>query len=184
MASPRPLDRTARRGHDALATPGTAAGHHLVFLPEREQPRFFLWGAAFAASPLAARGLRGKALLVDEALALREVEGASIPLLDALPLLGAMTTAEAERAPGSVAVWSLAAKLALDLVGRERLVPRIERTQGGTEARSAVALSLPEDSVRVAALAKAFPPAAHALPGPATARPPAGPHRQAARRRP
>jgi hypothetical protein len=89
MASPRPLDRTARRGHDAVAAPGTSAGHHLVFLPEREQPRFFLWGAGSAASPLAARGLRGKALLVDEALALCEVEGTSISLLDALPLLGA-----------------------------------------------------------------------------------------------
>jgi SNF2 family DNA or RNA helicase len=174
MASPRPLDRTARRGHDAVAAPGTSAGHHLVFLPEREQPRFFLWGAASAASPLAARGLRGKALLVDEALALREVEGTSISLLDALPLLGAMTTAEAERVPGSVAVWSLAAKLALDLVGRERLLPRIERTRHGTEARSAVALSLPEDAERVAALARAFPPAAHAVPGTASPPPPAG----------
>ncbi|HEV3458291.1 MAG TPA: SNF2 helicase-associated domain-containing protein, partial [Thermoanaerobaculia bacterium] len=174
MASPRPLDRTAPRGHDAVAAPGTSAGHHLVFLPEREQPRFFLWGAASAASPLAARGLRGKALLVDEALALREVEGTSIPLLDALPLLGAMTTAETERAPASVAVWSLAAKLALDLVGRERLVPRIERTRQGTEARSAVALSLPEDAERVAALARAFPPAAHAVPGIAAPLSPAG----------
>jgi superfamily II DNA or RNA helicase len=157
-----------------VAAPGTSAGHHLVFLPEREQPRFFLWGAASAASPLAARGLRGKALLVDEALALREVEGTSIPLLDALPLLGAMTTAETERAPASVAVWSLAAKLALDLVGRERLVPRIERTRQGTEARSAVALSLPEDAERVAALARAFPPAAHAVPGIAAPLSPAG----------
>ncbi|HEY6323159.1 MAG TPA: DEAD/DEAH box helicase [Thermoanaerobaculia bacterium] len=179
MVIPRRRTSNAARPEGRLAS---AAGHHLVFLPSREEPRFFLWGAASVASPLAARGVRAKALLVDEALALREVDGTSVPLLDALPLLAAMTTAEAERAPGSVAVWSLAAKLALDLVGRERLVPRIERTQGGTEARSAVALSLPEDAERVAALAKAFPPAAHAVPGSATARPPAGARRQAAGR--
>ncbi|HVR08427.1 MAG TPA: DEAD/DEAH box helicase, partial [Thermoanaerobaculia bacterium] len=153
---------------------GTAAGHHLVFLPERDEPRFFLWGAASMTSPLAARGVRGKALLVNEALALREVEGTSVALLDALPLLAAMTASAAALAPGSVAVWSLAAKLALDLVGRERLYPRVERTASGAEVRSAVALSLPEDAERVAALARAFPPAAHAVPCPGAERSPAG----------
>ncbi|HYL04734.1 MAG TPA: hypothetical protein VE075_01760, partial [Thermoanaerobaculia bacterium] len=160
--APTGASRPARRSGDAPAASAAAAGHHLVFLPERDEPRFFLWGAASAASPLAARGRRGKAVLVDEALVVREVDGTSVPLLDALPLLAAMTTTEAERAPASVAVWSLAAKLALDLVGRERLLPRIERTRSGTAARSVVALGLPEDAERVAALARAFPPAAHA----------------------
>ncbi len=161
-----------------MTSPGrserNAAGHHLVFLPERPEPRFFLWGAASLASPLAALGKPGKALLVDEELAPREVKGVSVPLLDALPPLAAMTMTEIERGPGSVAVWSLAAKLALDLVGRERLVPRIERPEEGTEARSAVALSLPEDLERVTTLAQAFPPAAHAVPGPGPARSPRG----------
>jgi hypothetical protein len=170
MPRSRPRPSTAsRRGKEPLAS-ASAAGHHLVFLPERAGPHFFLWGAAAAASPLAARGARAKALLLDEALAWREIEGTSVFLLDALPLLAAMTAAELQRAPGSVAVWSLAAKLALDLVGRERLVPRIERTEEGAEARTAVALSLPEDAERVTALARSFPPAAHAVPAAAVPR--------------
>src|SRR2546430_12240955 len=76
-----------------------------------------------------------------------------------------MNAAETERAPASVAAWSLAAKLALDLVGRERLVPRLVPTNGGAEARFAVALALAEDADRVAALVKVLPLAAHAVPG-------------------
>jgi hypothetical protein len=48
-------------------------------------------------------------------------------------------------------------KLALDPVGRERLVPRLVRTDGGVEARFAVALALPEDAERVALLVRVLP---------------------------
>jgi SNF2 family DNA or RNA helicase len=52
----------------------------------------------------------------------------------------------------------------LDLVGRERIVPRILHTPAGTEARFAIALGHPEDARRVADLARSMPPAAHAVP--------------------
>ncbi len=79
-------------------------------------------------------------------------------------MLAAVATEEAERVPASVVAWSYAAKLALELVGRERVVPRLqERPGGGMEARWGVALSLAEDADRVKALGQAFPPAAHAV---------------------
>ncbi|MCC6611755.1 MAG: DEAD/DEAH box helicase [Burkholderiales bacterium] len=137
---------------------------HVVFLPDRAAPRFFVWGAGAAAAPLFAHGKPERVPLVDEALAPRELHGVAVPLLDALTRLAAMTAAETERAPASLAAWSLAAKLALDLVGRERIVPRVVSANGSTEARFAVALALPEDAERVAALAKDFPLAAHAVP--------------------
>ena len=145
-----------------MQEPGTAA--HLVFVPDHVAPRFFLWGAGAAGSPLAVHGAPARFPLVDQALVAREIEGLSVPLLQALPRLAALTAAETDRAPASLAAWSLAAKLALDLVGRERFVPRIVRANGATEARFAVALALPEDAERVAALARTFPLAAHAVP--------------------
>ena len=143
---------------------GAEGACHLVFLPDRAAPRFFVWGAGAVASPLSAGGTPEKACLLDETLAPRELAGVAVPLLDALPLLAAMTAAETDRAPASVAGWSLAAKLALDLVGRERLVPRIAAANGGTTAGFAVSLALPEDAERVVTLAKVFPLAAHAVP--------------------
>ena len=143
---------------------GAEGACHLVFLPDRAAPRFLVWGAGAVASPLSAGGTPEKACLVDETLAPRELAGVAVPLLDALPLLAAMTAAETDRAPASVAGWSLAAKLALDLVGRERLVPRVVAANGGTTAGFAVSLALPEDAERVVALAKVFPLAAHAVP--------------------
>jgi len=125
-----------------------------VFLPDRAAPRFLVWGAGAVASPLSAGGTPEKACLVDETLAPRKLAGVAVPLLDALPLLAAMTAAETDRAPASVAGWSLAAKLALDLVGRERLVPRVVAANGGTKAGFAVSLALPEDAERVVALAR------------------------------
>src|SRR2546427_3159352 len=144
---------------------GAEGACHLVFLPDRAAPRFLVWGAGAVASPLSAGGTPERAGLVDEPLAPRALAGVAVPLLDALPLLAAMTAAETDRAPASVAGWSLAAKLALDLVGRERLVPRIAAGNGGTTAGFAVSLALPEDAGRGGALAKGFPPAPPALPG-------------------
>jgi len=156
----------ATRGIEARPVqPWAGAGElHLVFLPDRGAPRFFLWGAGALASPLSVRGKPEKVFVVDETLAPRELAGIAIPLFDALAVLAATTAAEMEHAPASVAAWSLAAKLALDLVARERVMPRVVRAEGGTEARFAAALSMPEDVGRVAALAKVFPLAAHAVP--------------------
>jgi hypothetical protein len=159
--------RPAQRRPRPQGTPRASAlatGPHLVFLPHGRAPRFFLWGPAAAATLRFAHGKPETVTLIDEALAPRSVDGLAVPLLEAVPRLAAMTAAEADRAPASFGAWSLAAKLALDLVGRERMVPRILPANGGTEARFAVALTLPEDAERVAELAKVFPLAAHAVP--------------------
>ncbi len=129
---------------------------HLVFLPDRPAPRFFLWGSGAAGSSLARCGRPQKALVLGETLAAREVAGVAVPLLEALPLLAAMNAAETERAPASVAAWSLAAKLALDLVGRERLVPRLVPTNGGAEARFAFTQFREMGNRLVAALTRAL----------------------------
>ncbi|MEK7860855.1 MAG: hypothetical protein AAB284_05820, partial [Chloroflexota bacterium] len=112
---------------------------HLVFVPDPRDPRFFLWGGASADAPgaaptvsaLAARGRRETARVVDESLRVAGVTGTAISLRDALPALAAMSDDEAAAAPASVAAWRLAAKLALDLVARERLVPRVRRAPHG-----------------------------------------------------
>ena len=162
MTRSRPRGGPQRPGDRPAAV---ATSPHAVFLPEAGRPRFFLWGAGSAAiATLFGQGRPEIVPLIDEALARRPIEGIAVPLLDAVPRLAAMTAAEADRAPPSLAAWSLAAKLALDLVGRERLVPRIVQARGGTEARFSVALALPEDAERVAELAKVFPLAAHAVP--------------------
>jgi len=146
---------------------------HLLFLPDQSDPRFFLWGETPESAPerrravaaLVACGERASARLVDESLGIADVSGTAVGLREALPALVALSEDDVARAPASVAAWSLAAKLALDLVCRERLLPRVRRTpDGATEARWAVALALDEDADRVRALAEAFPPAAHAVP--------------------
>ena len=47
---------------------GAEGACHLVFLPDRAAPRFFVWGAGAVASPLSAGGTPEKACLLDETL--------------------------------------------------------------------------------------------------------------------
>ncbi|HKE18111.1 MAG TPA: DEAD/DEAH box helicase, partial [Kofleriaceae bacterium] len=154
-----------------------AAPLHVVFLPERDAPRFFLWGAGAAGSPLAAGGRAESARVLGEDLRLVDQRGVSLALLDGLTRLAQLGAAEVERAPASLAAWSSAAKLALELVARERLVPRLVGGHGGDggggQARTAVALAREGDAERVMALARAFPLAAHGVsaPGGDVARP-------------
>jgi hypothetical protein len=147
-----------------------SADLHLVFLPDGDAPRFFVWGGEAAGSALAAGGRQESATVVGDKLRVRETPGVAVGLIDAVGRLARMTAAELERAPASVAAWSAAAKLALELVARERLVPRLS-TEGG-KAGTAMALSRTDDAERVLALAKAFPLAAHGVPaaGPAPRR--------------
>jgi hypothetical protein len=93
-----------------------------------------------------------------------EVDGLAIPLRDALPALAAIGVAEAQQLPPSVAIWSAAAKFALDLVSRGRVIPAIESTESRVEARWRASISLGDDADRFARLANSFPPAAHAIP--------------------
>jgi superfamily II DNA or RNA helicase len=137
---------------------------HLVFVPDPRAPHFFLWGEAASESPLAVLGDPGTAVLLDAALQVREVAGYSLQLLSTLRALAAISATELQQLAPSIAVWSLASKLLLDLVARERCVPRVVATLDGTQARWAVALSLPDDATRANLLAKSFPLSAHAVP--------------------
>jgi len=138
---------------------------HLVFLPDRVRPRFLAWGPDGDAARLLPPALRKeRADLVDATLARRKVSGVGIDLVDALPGLAALTADDLEACSGSVAAWSMGTKLALDLVARGRLLPRIDTSAGRSVARFGVCLADPEDAERVERLARAFPPAAHAVP--------------------
>ncbi|WP_434047784.1 MULTISPECIES: SNF2-related protein [Sorangium] len=147
----------------------------LVFLPD--DLRFFFWDDTDA-DRTAARSLGAtapaEALVVSEAGRVERRAGEAAPLLDGVAALARVAQDDLGRAPPSVAAWSLASKLALDLVVRERVVPRVTPGDGGgAEARWAVSLAAPEDAARVAALARAMPVAAHAVPahaGPDAAR--------------
>ncbi|WP_438010850.1 DEAD/DEAH box helicase [Sorangium sp. So ce321] len=147
----------------------------LVFLPD--DVRLFFRGDTDA-DRLAARWLGAttpaEAIVVSEAGRVERRAGEAAPLLDGVAALARMARDDLGRAPPSVAAWSLASKLALDLVVRERVVPRVtpgDGGGGGVEARWAVSLAAPEDAARVAALARAMPPAAHAVPAAAHAEP-------------
>ena len=138
----------------------------LVYLPDRGA--FFLWG-----DERSARGLNGLGVDGQPAVATvvspgkrAEVEGISLPLFTTMARLAVIPAAEIPSLPGSIAIWALASKLALDLVGRERVAPIIVRHGGTLQARWGAALSAPEDSAQVAALARSMPHSAHAVPAP------------------
>jgi len=133
-------------------------------MPQAPQPQFFLWGENHRGCSLHCLGAATRRWIIDEELQTREVVGVALPLLEAVPRLALMAQDELQNASASVALWSRAAKLALDLVARERLVPRTVTCEGHVEARFAVALGMPEDSERVSQLAKSMPLAAHAVP--------------------
>ncbi len=136
----------------------------VVFLPNTEA--LFLWGGEplpRSLSGLSRAGVRAAVPLVTPE-GLRQCEGRELPLAATVEQLAVTRATEVESFPGSLAVWSLASKLALELISRERVVPALLRRGGRTEARWAAALAAPEDASRVAALAKSLPPSAHAVP--------------------
>jgi hypothetical protein len=133
----------------------------LAFLPDVEN--LLLWGDDAQLAKLSSAGAPHVAALLTPA-GVQQVEGVGLPLLDgAAELAGISSDSLAELSP-SVAIWALASKLGLELVARERVVPKLARRHGRMEARWAAALSASEDSSRVAALARSMPPAAHAVP--------------------
>ncbi|MGD8394953.1 MAG: DEAD/DEAH box helicase [Candidatus Eiseniibacteriota bacterium] len=88
------------------------------------------------------------------------------PALEALVLLDTAAAPGGRTAPSpSVSAWSLAVKLALELVAREQLVPvlRGDPESRHAFARWAAAITHPSDRERFGRLAAAMPPAAHAL---------------------
>jgi len=173
VSTPDPGD--ASEGHDALGAPRarllTSPASHLVVLPrDGGGPRLFLWPADHAGdrpgpvlTDLAGIGEAATATVVTEKAAAERVRGIAVPLSPAVPILAALAADDLGRVPASVAAWSLAAKLALDLVARERVTPVITATEAGAEARWGVSLALAEDAERFRRLAAALPPAAHAV---------------------
>ncbi len=142
---------------------------HLVYQPKPEStPCFFLWGDDRSRIPaidsLASLGRRATACLVSDSGRLERVTGTAVPLFDAVTTLAALDARELDRIPASVAGWSLAAKLALDLVARERVVPLVRGGRAKVEARWGISLSLPDDAQQFSRLARALPPGAHAVP--------------------
>ncbi|HEV8308198.1 MAG TPA: SNF2 helicase-associated domain-containing protein, partial [Methylomirabilota bacterium] len=145
---------------------------HLVFLPRAAGgPSLFLWpadrdsdGEPETVAALAAAGGAATARIVTADPAAARVSGVTVPLASAVPILAVLAADDLGRVPASVAAWSLAAKLALDLVARERVAPVIAATAAGAEARWGVSLALSEDAERFRRLAAALPPAAHAMP--------------------
>src|SRR5687767_332873 len=112
---------------------------HCVFQPDPRAPRFFLFGrSSWVDEPVLARlrqaGAPATAEVLTEQGTVQNVDGITIPLREAIPLLAGASVAEAERAAASIAAWSMAAKLALELVGRERIVPRVRESDGRSEA--------------------------------------------------
>ncbi|MBM4380212.1 MAG: DEAD/DEAH box helicase [Deltaproteobacteria bacterium] len=136
----------------------------LVYLPDVEA--LFWWGEESAPRGLSRFGQSGgpwSTPLVTPA-GVRQTAGLKLPLLDSLAALAVVPAGELEGLPGSVASWTLASKLVMDLVARERVVPTLTRRGGRMEARWAAALASSDDASQVAALARSMPPAAHAVP--------------------
>jgi superfamily II DNA or RNA helicase len=137
----------------------------LVFLPEPEL--LFLWGrepVPHELSALTSASGEPHAAPIVTPSGLQQVEGAAFGLLAALQAFAAVPAALVPRLAGSLAAWVLAGKVAVDLVSRERVIPTIQRRRERIEARWAAALAASEDADRVAALARSFPAAAHAVP--------------------
>ncbi len=109
----------------------SAASLHAVFIPEDR--RFFFWGEGARGATMAAGGVEATARVVGESLRVSEARGVALPLADGLARLARLSGAELAAAPASIAAWSAASKLALELVARERLVPRWIRDEGGGE---------------------------------------------------
>lgn len=94
-----------------------------------------------------------------------EVDALLVPVADAVPVLAALPTpADVQpwrRPSDSLLAWALAAKLALELVAAGRTVP-VLRAVGEAQAVASWRLVVSGEP-RVAELADALPPAAHAL---------------------
>ncbi|MFP2963654.1 ATP-dependent helicase, partial [Myxococcus sp. 1LA] len=99
----------------------------LVFLPDAET--LFLWGPEplpRVLGTLAELGERASAPLVTPE-GLRECQGRGLPLVATVERLAVVGASEVESFPGSIALWTLASKLTLELIARERVVPTLLR---------------------------------------------------------
>ncbi len=149
---------------ESVAVAPVPVGVHLLFVPDYQRAHWLLWGSEAAQSPLAILGEPTSRVIPDEKLCLRRVRGYRLPLLEGVVQLAAIKQAELPDLAASVAVWSLASKLGLELVAREQFVPRVHKQDGIQAACWSVVLNQPHDMQRFDQLANAFPVAAHAVP--------------------
>jgi hypothetical protein len=104
-------------------------------------------------------------------LSLRQVTGHCVPLAEILQKLVALPMSQSA-SPGhsrSIAVWSAAAKLAVELVAGHDVAPWIDDHNGEARGRWRADLG-PRQRARAAALARALPMSARAWPGAAPPR--------------
>jgi hypothetical protein len=185
---------------DALRVRALAESIQAVYVPGDDGGRLLLWTDAARAPPAAdaERALEllgtspaagtlspGRHVLLlptgsgrHTRLAERAVRGHELSVLATASLAALAAGPESTRAPGvrgvrpsaSLHAWCLAAKLALELVAREQIVPVLrhdpEGVDGTAQARWAAVLTRADDRQRLEQLAGALPPAAHARPAP------------------
>lgn len=117
MADPvtRTKERSCRPVHplpslgsrSILRPPPPFPSVHLLYVPNRHGPVFFLWGSAPAAgaSPLVRRlkrrGRRATATVVDSSVRMLDTSGHAIPLSIALPILAAGSEHDAQQGRGA-----------------------------------------------------------------------------------
>ncbi len=152
-------------------------GTEATFIPG-ERPTLFLWSHPSDKTTQCEEhvGISGKQRLTvpgcwskRKGLAqpvVTSVDGLSVPLEDILPPLITMPLGGASQqfVTKSVAAWSAVAKLAVELVAGQQVVPWVEQHDESPRARWRAALR-PEDRRRAEALARALPPAGRAWPG-------------------
>src|SRR4051812_6668705 len=117
----------------------------LVYLPDSEA--LFLWGTDAVPKDFPDLGRTGPRereswttrLVTPEGL--RDVSGVKLALFETAATLAVTPAAQLETLPASLAIWTLASKLGMELVSRERVVPTISRHHGRVEAHWAAALS-------------------------------------------
>jgi hypothetical protein len=152
-------------------------GAEATFIPG-ERPRVFLWSSASREAPpweedvgepgqqnltipgcWTEKGRRAR-------LGVAAVSGMSVPLENILERLVTMRLVDTRQysVTRSVAAWSAVAKLAVELVAGQHVVPWVELDDDRDRARWRAALR-PEDRRRAEALARAMPPAGRAWPG-------------------
>ncbi|MFV2073854.1 MAG: DEAD/DEAH box helicase [Thermoanaerobaculales bacterium] len=152
-------------------------GAEATFIPG-ERPALFLWSHPSGKTILGeehAGVLEQRRLTVPgswskkksrDQLVVTPVDGLSVPLEDILPPLITMPLGGTSRqcVTRSVSAWSAVAKLAVELVAGQQVVPWVEENDESPRARWRAALR-PEDRRRAEALARASPPAGRAWPG-------------------
>ena len=95
----------------------------------------------------------------------------AVQLLASLPVEG-QTGAASTVLGADLRYWSAAAKLVVELLARERLVPTLEQSNGAFEARWRPVLDDPRDAQRLTQLAGSQPPVVQALVPPPGEEPP------------